>query len=68
MSTVPKRRFAQVERYSRQPDDQWLLTEARELTEAMVLDSISASLPLSEIYRRVDFPAPESSRDAGWPR
>lgn len=54
----------QVERYSRQPDGQWLLTEARELSEVMALDSIAVSLPLVEIYRRVEFPASESHRDA----
>ena len=47
-----------VEHYTRQADDQWVLTEIRGLDKVLRLPSIGCELPLSEIYERVEF-APE---------
>jgi Uma2 family endonuclease len=44
-----------VERYRRQPDNDWLLTEFRDLTHTVELTSIGCVLPLSEIYDRITF-------------
>ena len=45
-----------VERYVRQPDDSWLLTAFRALTETFEFGSIAASIPLADIYRGVQLP------------
>ena len=44
-----------VERYTRQPDGQWLLKELRGLSSILHLPSIGCELPLSVIYERVEF-------------
>ncbi|MFM8188544.1 MAG: Uma2 family endonuclease, partial [Pirellula sp.] len=44
-----------VECFTRQASGGWLLTEARALTESLVLDPIGISILLSEIYRNVQF-------------
>jgi len=44
-----------LEHYTRQADDQWVLTEIRELEGVLRLPSIGCDLPLSEIYERVEF-------------
>jgi Uma2 family endonuclease len=44
-----------VERWRRQPDNGWLLTEFRDLTHTVELTSIGCVLPLSEIYDRITF-------------
>lgn len=43
-----------VERFSRQGES-WVLTEANALEETMPLESIGWELPLSAVYRRVEF-------------
>lgn len=44
-----------VERYTRQPGGDWLLTEAEGLETSIQLSSIPVVLKLSEIYRQVEF-------------
>lgn len=44
-----------IERYLRQPDDQWLLTDAVGLEATIELPSISCTLRLSEVYEKVSF-------------
>jgi Uma2 family endonuclease len=43
-----------VERYTRQPDGQWILYETDDVTETVELPAIGASLALSDVYERVD--------------
>ncbi len=44
-----------VERHVRQPDNSWLMTEFRGLTQTFAFTSIPAKVALSEIYRGVAF-------------
>lgn len=44
-----------VERFTRQQNGQWLLTEFNEISEKIDLESIGAALGAADIYRRVDF-------------
>jgi Uma2 family endonuclease len=46
-----------VERFVRQPDGQWLFSEARQLGQAISLASIGCQLALDEVYDRVKLPA-----------
>ncbi len=50
-----------VEVFHRQPDGNWLLREARALEESITLHSIGITLPLSEIYLRVEFSSPDTT-------
>src|SRR5581483_641012 len=43
-----------VERFVRQPDNSWLLSEASDLQETIALVSIDCTLALSEIYDKVE--------------
>jgi Uma2 family endonuclease len=43
-----------IERYTRQPADQWLLAEARALTDAIHLPSLGANLALAAVYDQVE--------------
>ena len=45
-----------VERFARQADGQWLLTEVNGLEAVLALPSIGGELALSEVYRKVTFP------------
>ncbi len=45
-----------VEVYRRQPEGNWLLTEATELSESIAIQPLGIVIPLSEIYRNVTFP------------
>jgi Uma2 family endonuclease len=45
-----------VEVYRRQPEGNWLLTEATELSESISIQPLGIAIPLSEIYRNVTFP------------
>jgi len=47
---------ALIERYVRQPNEDWLLTTFDQLPEAFEFASIPVRIPLSEIYRGVSFP------------
>ena len=49
-----------VEVYHRRTDGQWNYNEARELSASITLTSVGITLPLSEIYQRVEFPEPDS--------
>ncbi len=48
-----------VEAYQRQPDGNWLLREARDLASSITLHSIGITLPLSEVFHRVELPPRE---------
>jgi Uma2 family endonuclease len=45
-----------VERFARQAEGQWLLTEVNGLEARLVLPSIGCELALSEVYRKVTLP------------
>lgn len=46
----------QVERYKRQPGDEWLLTAVSRLEDTIHLDSVGCHLLLSDIYEEVSIP------------
>jgi len=46
-----------VEHYVRQPDNQWLLSEASGLSDTIQLPSINCILALSEVYEKVEIEA-----------
>ena len=46
-----------VEHYVRQQDNQWLLSEAKELQDAIELPTIQCTLALADVYDKVDFQA-----------
>lgn len=48
-----------VEHYVRQPDKSWVLYETNRLEDTIHLKSVPGSLPLSEIYDKIDFRAPD---------
>ncbi len=50
-----------IEIYSRRDDATWSFVEYRAITEVLTIDSVGVSIPLSEIYRNIVFPAPGSS-------
>ena len=45
-----------VEHFARQPNSDWLLHESNHLEDTLVIPSLELAIPLTEIYRRVDFP------------
>jgi len=47
---------ALVERFARQSDDSWLLTVFEGLSQTFAFVSVAAQIPLTEIYRGVEFP------------
>lgn len=53
---------ALVEHYARQPDGRWLLTDYRDLEAVVALPSIGCTLPLAEIYDKVEFPPADARR------
>ncbi len=54
-----------VEIYRRQPDGNWILSDATELTESIAIEPIGISIPLAEIYRNVSFPELGPSNETG---
>ncbi len=46
-----------VETFERRPDGSWLMREDRKLDGSVELPGLNLSLPLAEIYDRVEFPA-----------
>ena len=44
-----------VDRFLRRDDGRWLLDDSQGLEAVLTLESIEATLPLAEVYRRVDF-------------
>ncbi|MGL4514815.1 MAG: Uma2 family endonuclease [Lacipirellulaceae bacterium] len=53
-----------VERFVRQPDGSWNLTEAAGLEARIELTTIGAALPLAKVYAKVEFDTPESTTAA----
>ena len=45
-----------LERYARQPDGDWLLTEFRGLEITFEMTCLRVKIPMNEIYRGVEFP------------
>ncbi len=45
-----------VERYVRQADDSWVLTEISDPAGTLAFTSVPVQIPLAEIYRGVEFP------------
>jgi len=43
-----------VEHFVRQPDNQWLLSEASDLHDTVQLPSINCALALSDVYEKVE--------------
>ena len=54
-----------VELYRRQPDGNWILTDATELTDSIAIEPIGICIPLAEIYRNVTFPESGPSSETG---
>ncbi len=52
---------ARVERYTRQPDGQWLLWSTEEMSDTLAISSIGCTLKLADIYARVIFDSSESA-------
>ena len=50
-----------VEVYQRSTDGKWSYSDARGLAASFALESVGITLPLSEIYLRVEFPGPDNS-------
>ena len=46
-----------VEWYVRQPDNQWLMSEAYQIQESLLLPSIICTLLITDIYDRIEFEA-----------
>ena len=44
-----------IERYIRQPDNQWLLSEIKELDGSIHLNSVGCTLLASDVYEQIDF-------------
>ncbi len=53
-----------VEVFQRQPDGNWLLRETRTLEDSATLHSVGVTIPMSEIYHRVEF-SPIDLAEAG---
>jgi Uma2 family endonuclease len=53
-----------IERFVRQDDDTWVLTDAVGLEASIALASVAATLPLVEVYERVTFEAEASEEPA----
>ena len=48
-----------VEQYVRQPNGDWLMHEATELTETIHLPSVDCDLKLSDVYAKIEMSQPE---------
>ncbi len=53
-----------VERFQRNPDNTWTMTESRGIESTLALTSVGISIPLLEIYDKVDFSKPETETEA----
>ena len=49
-----------IECFTREGDERWVLTTARGFDAVMRIDAIETSLPLSEVYAKVDFAVAEA--------
>ena len=54
-----------VEVYQRSSDGKWSYSNANGLAASITLESVGITLPLSEIYLRVEFPEPEPEPQTG---
>ena len=45
-----------IERYVRQPDDTWVLTEFNDLSQTFAFGTLPVRIALADIYRGVEFP------------
>lgn len=54
-----------VERYTRQDDGTWLLSETNDMDDTIELSSVDCRLHVSEIYLKVSLANPPAARDAG---
>ena len=54
-----------VERFTRQPDGQWLFAAATDLEDSIRLFSVGCDLPLAEVYDGITFAAPDAPSSAG---
>ena len=43
-----------IEHFVRQPNEQWLFSEANSLAETINLPSVGCELPLADVYAKVD--------------
>jgi Uma2 family endonuclease len=50
-----------IERFAREADGRWVLTEAKGMGAVLRLDALEIDVPLAEIYDQVDFRASESA-------
>jgi Uma2 family endonuclease len=48
-----------VERFVRQADSSWNLTDAAGIDASIVLSTVGVTLPLASVYAKVDFDAPQ---------
>ena len=46
-----------IERYLRQPDDQWLYNESAGLDGLLRMESVGCTIALAEVYDKVEFAA-----------
>ena len=46
----------QIERFVRQPDETWSLTAFEDVSDELAFSTVSATVPLADVYRGVDFP------------
>ena len=53
-----------VERFQRNPDNTWTMTESRGIESTLALTSVGITIPLLEIYDKVDFSKPETETEA----
>jgi Uma2 family endonuclease len=51
-----------AERFTRQPDGQWLLTSKDRLEDTIDLKSVDCRLLLADLYEKVEFPPPQPGR------
>ncbi len=51
-----------IEQYVRQPNGQWLFSEATNVEETIYLPSINCELPLQDVYDKVEIPAQSALR------
>ncbi len=54
---------ALVERFQRNPDNTWTLTESRGLNAQLALNSVGITIPLCEIFDKVDLTKAETASD-----
>lgn len=55
-----------IEHYVRQPDSQWLLSEAKDITNIIELPTIQCTLALADVYDKVDLQSyPKVLRENG---